>query len=482
MVRQVVGTDPDVGVRYTGRCMLFRRRVRMPGVDVTPPEGLRPHQIARLLDRADAYTRIRYARSLCQAYGPGVLPVLAAHLRPDEDPWVLSAVIQAFRRHGCPEDISRILPFLRHPDPRVVADSIEALSDLDPRRSLPYLGTFLRSPDNRIQANAIVACHDLAPRRAIEALRGLARRPEVWMRVSALYCIDALDGSEILRIAEAMGREEREPWIRKRIERILETKASDIVLRDAPAKEEDGTPSPVLEAPAQLRDTTRSHGAPGDRDLLVAALREDLASEEPAVRSSAVLALAQNVDPRCGPARAGAGRSAGSLPRGALPHPTSPGPGERRSQEVPSRGQHGDPRRSRSGGGDPRTPRSLPPGEPPRNVPAPDGPLRSHGHPLVPGRARAQGQSPGPLRPRAQPDPPAARGRAPARSRPPALPPQRAGRGRRGGAHRVGGRRVGLLPPRSPPLPRGQPGPGQRRDGPSSRTIAPGPSRPSASW
>ena len=74
-------------------------------------------------------------------------------------------------------------------DPRVQANAVEALWDIDPAEALPPLRTALHSPHKRVAANAAVGLYRMSELKAIPAMIEMAKHPDPDFRVSALWAI-----------------------------------------------------------------------------------------------------------------------------------------------------------------------------------------------------------------------------------------------------------------------------------------------------
>ncbi len=74
-------------------------------------------------------------------------------------------------------------------DPRVQANAVEALWDMEPDEALPALKTALHSPHNRVAANAAFGLYRMSELKSIAAMVEMAQHPDPRFRVSALWAI-----------------------------------------------------------------------------------------------------------------------------------------------------------------------------------------------------------------------------------------------------------------------------------------------------
>ncbi|HLJ51387.1 MAG TPA: HEAT repeat domain-containing protein [Bryobacteraceae bacterium] len=74
-------------------------------------------------------------------------------------------------------------------DPRVQANAVEALWEMNPAEALPALRTALHSPHSRVAANAALGLYRMSELKAIPALLEMAKHPDPRFRISALWSI-----------------------------------------------------------------------------------------------------------------------------------------------------------------------------------------------------------------------------------------------------------------------------------------------------
>ncbi|HNW34381.1 MAG TPA: hypothetical protein PKM25_05575 [Candidatus Ozemobacteraceae bacterium] len=117
---------------------------------------------------------------------------LLEYLSTETDPFKLSFLVKRLPRIPAPEIASAIEPFLRHPDPRIVANALEGLSLC----RTPHLhDEFLRladSPDNRIKASAVRTLFNYEPLLAERRIQEMLESPSIAMQDSGVYLLGAL--------------------------------------------------------------------------------------------------------------------------------------------------------------------------------------------------------------------------------------------------------------------------------------------------
>lgn len=123
---------------------------------------------------------------------PGV--VLARALEAGiSEAWTLGAVARALGRHGGPGAPEEAAALLDHPSPRVGANALLSLAELEPSAGL-FAATYrLDSRDHRMRASALRVVHVTNPDIATAHLRAMATSSAVWMRAAARDLLDDLE-------------------------------------------------------------------------------------------------------------------------------------------------------------------------------------------------------------------------------------------------------------------------------------------------
>ena len=95
-----------------------------------------------------------------------------------------------FKRAGIFE---RVVEYLKHPDWRVRANTIEGLEILNDPRAIPLVMPFLSDQDNRVKGNAVKYLVKSHPDEVKRALSDMLGSPHVWMRDSAVFLAGKID-------------------------------------------------------------------------------------------------------------------------------------------------------------------------------------------------------------------------------------------------------------------------------------------------
>ncbi|MBI3038866.1 HEAT repeat domain-containing protein [bacterium] len=100
---------------------------------------------------------------------------------------VLPFILQFFKRYGSYEDSQEIVPFCRHPDPRVLAAAVEALEKLSPESLQGLIVPLLVSPIHGIRSRAVRLLYKWDPLEAIRHFEALLFSEDPADRQAALF-------------------------------------------------------------------------------------------------------------------------------------------------------------------------------------------------------------------------------------------------------------------------------------------------------
>lgn len=157
----------------------------------------------------------------------------------------ISKYLPFFKKPGIFE---RVVEYLKHPDWRVRANTIEGLEILNDPRAIPLMMPFLSDQDNRVKGNAVKYLVKSHPEEVRKALSDMLASPHVWMRDSAVFLAGKID----LMISEDL------------LLRALRDDAPEIARKAVAALEAQARSPRVAEA---LEDLSKN----GEKDLGAAA-------------------------------------------------------------------------------------------------------------------------------------------------------------------------------------------------------------------
>lgn len=200
--------DSSPSVRYFARVGLAELSARSspggPSQSTTQAAAkLRVEELPAALRHTDPRVRL-LAAMRCYRKVPAELgPLLVARLREDPHNHVRASLVKAVAAQGNPANRDLLLGYLMDDDPRVRANTIEALAAFThDAEVLSRVSVLVEDHDNRVRANALLFLKKADVATVREAVRRMLASGLVWMVNSAVYVLSNVDqpwGVEMLR-------------------------------------------------------------------------------------------------------------------------------------------------------------------------------------------------------------------------------------------------------------------------------------------
>jgi hypothetical protein len=163
--------------------------------ELLPPE---PGDVARdAFNVYDADQRRRSVNLLSNATWGGEVPYLRTYrlLVDDPDPTVRAACLRALSRHGTPDDVAKILPYLKDPTDYVRWEAVMALQRLQHPSAVDPLIGLLRDDDQAdVRGAAAFALGQYAESRVFQALVGALGDDDFAVAAQAAAALQLLTG------------------------------------------------------------------------------------------------------------------------------------------------------------------------------------------------------------------------------------------------------------------------------------------------
>ncbi len=144
-----------------------------------------------------------------------LLPELLKFLSNETDPYKLSYIVKRLGRIRDRRVTEALLPYLKHPDTRVVANTLEGLAMLGDGSGVPEARELVDAADNRVRANAIKLLWSQDREAAEEALADMLAADQLFWQDSALYVMESVGTDHDPRLVD-LARQSRFPAIRMR--------------------------------------------------------------------------------------------------------------------------------------------------------------------------------------------------------------------------------------------------------------------------
>lgn len=106
---------------------------------------------------------------------------------------VLATIAKYLPYFKKPGIFEKVVDYLKHPDWRVRANTIEGLEILNDPRAIPLVLPFLSDQDNRVKGNAVKYLVKTHPESVRKELSAMLASPHEWMRDSAVFLAGKID-------------------------------------------------------------------------------------------------------------------------------------------------------------------------------------------------------------------------------------------------------------------------------------------------
>ena len=118
-----------------------------------------------------------------------VLSSLIALLGKERSTFVLPSLVKNIGLLGDASVSFILVPYLKHEDARVRANTVEALEYLNSEDVFPHILPLLKDPDHRVKANAAMALQSYGETNALKVIKGMIDSGDVWMRDAATFAL-----------------------------------------------------------------------------------------------------------------------------------------------------------------------------------------------------------------------------------------------------------------------------------------------------
>ncbi len=155
--------------------------------------------IVSCLDFPEKKVKIAAARAMGSLQFPRAVPILAAYIERENDPWVRATVAMALGATGDSRALPVLANLLQDENSRVRANSVEALGQIGDPACVNMLTPLLDDPNNRVKANVTMALWQFGGLRMLSVLQRMLKTTEnKWHRASAAYALGEIGGFQTM--------------------------------------------------------------------------------------------------------------------------------------------------------------------------------------------------------------------------------------------------------------------------------------------
>ncbi|MBI4872836.1 MAG: HEAT repeat domain-containing protein [Candidatus Riflebacteria bacterium] len=209
--------DPEVSVRYFARRAITQLQRASVQQRQSAPSSEGVQQVLAMLTSPDARVRLRGALACYDRNDPELLGSLVHCLDAETDVRVIATLVKAVGSQGKPAAIPRMLSMLHHPDARVRANAVEALTPFEDASIFEAVGLLAMDRDNRVRSNVAIFFSKRSPDKVQLMLHGMIATGLLWMKDSAVYVMRTIAAPWCLADLEelALAEGEGSPLSRK---------------------------------------------------------------------------------------------------------------------------------------------------------------------------------------------------------------------------------------------------------------------------
>ncbi|MBF0410020.1 MAG: ankyrin repeat domain-containing protein [Candidatus Riflebacteria bacterium] len=200
--------DPDIGVRFWAKRVIakhfmhFEKSAAQYITKKDNDENISDEILFQKLNdvKKSRFLAINVLKKICEKKNPDSLNGLIEYLNSCNDNYQISFLTKSIGVSFPMESTLKILvPYLKHPDDRVIANTIEGIEAIASPTSFAICSRFLGHTSNRVRANAAKAVAKFDSGKAYEVLnRMLVCKSQPHLLISACYAIKELKDSRFL--------------------------------------------------------------------------------------------------------------------------------------------------------------------------------------------------------------------------------------------------------------------------------------------
>jgi HEAT repeat protein len=205
LLKRIVEEDPDPNIRIAARKSYNQLKQTiepqlLAEIDVlrpTRPASVNLDRLQVCLDNPNPIYRIEAVLQVIESRDEAAFPAIIDQLIKDEDEWVLATLVRAVGVLGAPRHVRVIEPLLDwKAHPRLIANTLDAICELDLSAAARLSKPFLVHPNIRIRSVALRGSFGDDPQKALSALFELVQSADGGARRAALHDLMSLKRPE----------------------------------------------------------------------------------------------------------------------------------------------------------------------------------------------------------------------------------------------------------------------------------------------
>lgn len=213
-ITEMAGNDVDEETRFLARKALERLVGRQKE---QPDEGrFAQMPVEQLLAHEDPHARFYGLKKLLAAPNRTGRILLQNALNTETVLQLKASMIIGLGKFANPEDIVILVPFLKHEDARIRANTVEALAMIECEDSFRYIIGCMADEDNRVKTNVVKALQGIGGQSLFNLLKTMSQDEKLWTRASAAYAFYRIKSPQSLVLLAQMVLNDPAPEVRQR--------------------------------------------------------------------------------------------------------------------------------------------------------------------------------------------------------------------------------------------------------------------------
>lgn len=201
--------SPDVGIRFWAKKLInslgkYETQQTNPRDAATTQELHADILMQKLQSVASTHLSLEVIKRLCESKKPEVVNFLKAYLSDCKDVVQVSYLTKNIGIHfPSEENLLFLLPYLKHEDDRIIANTIEGIKAIESPMSLKAISQLLEHKSNRVKSNAAIALVRYDQEKSFAVIAEMiAPQSETHFRISACHAIKILKDPKFLELLE----------------------------------------------------------------------------------------------------------------------------------------------------------------------------------------------------------------------------------------------------------------------------------------
>lgn len=188
----------------------------------TPVSG----DITSMLQSSEAANRYIAVSKITSEYDPNLTEVFKSVFAAEQNPFIISMMLTCIRENKVTELLDCVATALKNDNPRVRANAVETLGELNPAKYADVIITMLDDSNSRTVANAVLALERLDKIDSFHQIKKMLMNGQESFRLSALYVMGIIKEASHVQFLEVL-IDDPSPRVRDKTLEVLKLYVTD---------------------------------------------------------------------------------------------------------------------------------------------------------------------------------------------------------------------------------------------------------------